>query len=105
MLKTVKCPNKPTLNLFRILDESTNSEIADIIISATGARGSNANYAKNLAQGLRNLDLSESKDQQIYKIENIVTRRLKGTFRVICSIIFMRYFNQLLLNLYRHFKT
>ena len=66
-------------NLFS--EKSTDSEIAEIIINATGIRGSNANYVKNLTQALRNLDISESKDQQVFKIENIVARILKGTIR------------------------
>ena len=58
--------------------ESSLSEIADIIINATGARGSNKNYAINLAQGLRNLEISESKAKHVFEVEEIVTKMLKG---------------------------
>jgi len=60
-----------------VAGDSTNSEIADIIVNATGIRGSNASYAKNLAQGLRNLDISQSKAPQIFQIEKLVNRKLE----------------------------
>ena len=63
--------------------ESSLSEIADIIINATGARGCNANYAINLAQGLRNLEISESKAKHVFEVEEIVTKMLKGKFVII----------------------
>ena len=59
------------------------SEIADIIINATGARGSNENYAINLAQGLRNLEISESKAKHVFEVEEIVTKMLKGKSAII----------------------
>ena len=64
--------------LLYVLGDSTNSEIADIIVNATGIRGSNATYATNLAQGLRNLDISQSKAPQIFQIEKLVKRKLEG---------------------------
>ena len=64
--------------LLYVLGDSTNSEIADIIVNATGIRGSNASYATNLAQGLRNLDISQSKAPQIFQIEKLVKRKLEG---------------------------
>ena len=72
-------------------EKSTNSEIAEIIVNATGIRGSNANYVKNLTQALRNLDISESKDQQIFKIDCIVTRMIKGILRNM-FLYFHKYF-------------
>ena len=59
------------------------SEIADIIINATGARGSNKNYAINLAQGLRNLEISESKAKHVFEVKEIVTKMLKGKSAII----------------------
>ena len=58
--------------------ESSISEIADIIINATGAKGSNTNYAINLAQGLRNMDISESKAKHVFEVEKVVKKRIKG---------------------------
>ena len=58
-------------------DES-DREIAEIIVKATGPKGSNSKYVLNLAECLRNINIGTDKANHVFAIERKIKELVKG---------------------------
>ena len=59
------------------IGDTSADEIADIVVNATGSKGSNANYVISLAQCLVNLGIAQHKAHHVFAVEMTLKKKLE----------------------------